>query len=181
MPDTRIAGIAGVVVDFLESLDPDDPEPSTPPSSAATSHSPARTSRVTFWLSDFLVRVNTRTSLESLNWLTFSTNHVLTLDNTPVSSASARTAYIAALASAITSTPPAENTPDASCPASSPAKRFVQRLDQVTPACAFSKIATAQPHMYTPLAGIRNVDNSHTVDPSGIALTTATPGVQVKM
>jgi|TARA_B110000503_G_scaffold112261_1_gene168214 hypothetical protein len=35
--------------------------------------------------------------------------------------------------------------------------------------------------MYTPEAGIKNVLVSHIVDPSGDALTTATPGVQVRM
>ena len=47
------------------------------------------------------------------------------------------------------------------------------------PLCAFSSMATAQPHMYTPLAGIIAVHASHTLEPSGVDAAAAMPGVQV--
>ena len=97
----------------------------------------------------------------------------------PVSAAHASAPYASALASATTSTPPAEKVPEAAPEASSSASRLRNSVSHRAPLCAFSRMATAQPHMYTPLAGISAVHASHALEPSGAAAAAATPGVQV--
>ena len=97
----------------------------------------------------------------------------------PPSTAHASAPYASAFASATKSTPPAEKVPEAALEASSSASRLRNSVSHRAPLCAFSRMATAQPHMYTPLAGISAVHASHALEPSGCAATAAMPGVQV--
>ena len=97
----------------------------------------------------------------------------------PTSTAHASAPYASAFASVMTSTPPAEKVPEAASEASSSASRLRNSVSHLAPLCAFSSMATAQPHMYTPLAGIIAVHASHALDPSGLAAAAAMPGVQV--